>query len=85
MLITTSIVDFNFDLLFLDTFDAPVDIEHCWLVVIRERVLQVIGYQTGLADGGVTREHELELLYGHHDDNNEVVFIFSLNIFSIKD
>ena len=62
MLITTSVVDFNFDLLLLDTLYAPVDIEHCWLVVIRERVTQVIGDQAGLADGGVTREHELESL-----------------------
>jgi len=62
VLITTSIVDFNFDLLFLDTFDAPVDIEHCWLVVLRERIVQVIGDEAGLTDGGVTREHELERL-----------------------
>jgi len=62
VLITTGIVDFNIDLLLLDTLDAPVDIEHCWLVVIRKLIVQEIDDQAGLADGGVTCEHELERL-----------------------
>ena len=42
MIIATCIMDLDLHLLFLDILDASVDVEDCRLVVLRERIVEIV-------------------------------------------
>ena len=62
MLITGRVVDLDFQLLLLNILDALVDIKHGRLVVLAERVVQIVGDEAGLAHGRVACQHHLDFL-----------------------
>ena len=63
VLITTRIMDLNLYLLFLDIFGALVDVKYCRLVILRERIVEIVTDQARFSNGGVTDEHYFYFLY----------------------
>ena len=63
VLITTRIMDLNLYLLFLDIFGALVDVKYCRLVILRERIVEIVTDQARFTNGGVADEHYFDFLY----------------------
>ena len=62
VLISTGIMDLDLHLLFLDILDASVDVEDCRLVVLRERIVEIVTDQARFTNRGVADEHYFDFL-----------------------
>ena len=55
-------MDLDLHLLFLDILDASVNVEDCRLVVLRERIVEIVTDQARFTNRGVADEHYFDFL-----------------------
>ena len=63
MLISTRIMDLNLDLAVIDVLCALVHVQHGWLILLRERIVEVIVNQARFTDGGISHENHFDLAW----------------------
>ena len=57
VLITTGVMNLNLELVLLNSLYAAIHIQHGRLVVLRERIVEVVGDETRLTDRCVSNKH----------------------------
>ena len=61
LLISACIVNFDLNLSTFHIFGAFVDIEHSWLVIFIEHIVQVVSNKASFSDGSVAHKHDFNV------------------------